>query len=126
MKKFLLVFVLLYGFYALMAQDVDVNGCTLTLRYASVVETYEAYGDIYVEKDIKKNSNLNVRIVSNPQDATYFVYRTTDTPKKCGEWRFVNNPDKAKFIIYFVKDGDFLEEDFTIYYVSDRSKAGFH
>jgi hypothetical protein len=109
-----------------MAQDVDVNGCTLTLRYASVVETYEAYGDIYVEKDIKKNSDLNIRVVNNPKDATYFVYRTADTPQKCGEWRFVNNPDKAKFIIYFVKDGDSLEEDFTIYYVSDRSKAGFH
>lgn len=125
MKKFLSVFLFLFALCALNAQEVDVNGCTLTLQFASVTETYEAYGDVYVERDIKKHSDLNVRVVTNPKDATYFVYRASDTPRKCGEWRFVDSPDKAKFIIYFVKDGDFLEEDFTIYYVSDRSKAGF-
>ena len=125
MKKFLFFFVLYFPLCSLNAQDVDINGCTLTVQFASVTETYEAYGDVYVEKDIRKYSDLNVRVVTNPKYATYFVYRTNDTPRDCGEWRFVNNPDKAKFIVYFVKDGDFLEEDFTIYYVSDRSKAGF-
>lgn len=126
MKKSLFVFLFLFSLCALNAQNVDVNGCTLTLQFASVTETYEAYGDVYVERDIRKFSDLNVRVVTNPRDATYNVYRTTDTPRKCGEWRFVDSPDKAKFIVYFVKDGDFLEEDFTIYYVSDRSKAGFY
>ena len=126
MKKVLCVFLFVFSLCALNAQDVDVNGCTLTLQFASVAETYEAYGDVYVERDIKKYSDLNVRVVTDPKDATYNVYCTTDTPRKCGEWRFVDSPDKAKFIVYFVKDGDFLEEDFTIYYVSDRSKAGFY
>lgn len=125
MKKLLSVLLFLFALCASNAQDVDVNGCTLTLQFASVTETYEAYGDVYVERDIKKFSDLNVRVVTNPGEATFFVYRATDTPRKCGEWRFMDRPDKAKFIVYFVKEGDFLEEDFTIYYVSDRSKAGF-
>lgn len=125
MKKILFVILFLFAMHALNAQDVDINGCTIKVQFASEEETFEAYGDVYVERDIRKYSDLNVRVVTNPKYATYYVCRVTDTPRKCGEWRLVDSPDKAKFIVYFVKDGEFIEEDFTIYYVPDRSKAGF-
>ena len=50
MKKFLFFFVLYFSLCSLNAQDVDINGCTLTVQFASVTETYEAYGDVYVER----------------------------------------------------------------------------
>ncbi len=64
---------------------------------------------------------MRVKIVSSEKEATYNIYKTSDTPKKCGEWRFVANRKDARFVIHYVKD----LEDCSIYFVEDRNKAGF-
>ena len=125
MKKLLFVFLFMLSFRAF-AQNVEVNGCTITLKYESLTEVFEAYGDVYVETNIKNTANVVVKIVDKPDDATYKVFKTTDTPKKCGEWRFVKERNKAKFTVYFVKDGDFIEEDFRICFINNRNDSGFY
>lgn len=126
MKKLPVVFLLLLSMSFSFAQRVDVNGCTITLKYSSLTEIFEAYGDVFVETDIRNTANIAVKIVDNPDDATYKVFKTTDTPKKCGEWRFVKERDKAKFTIYFVKDGDFIDEDIRIFFTKNRKDSGFY
>lgn len=103
------------------AQETEINGCYITSYFGNETITFEAYGNVYVETNPKEHVDVEVRIVDSPLNATYTVYKTTDTPKKCGEWRFVTDRSKAKFTIRYVKDW----EDCRIYFTKDRSQAGF-
>ena len=53
------------------------------------------------------------------------VYRTNSEPSECGEWRFVDDPSKARFTIKFVDDYD-KHFDFRIRYVDSPEKAGVY
>lgn len=85
-------------------------------------ETFSAYGNVYVETNPKEPVHLEVRVVSNPAIADFSVYKTTDTPKQCGEWRFVKDRSKADFSIRYVKE----HEDCTIHFTSNRNDAGWN
>lgn len=124
MKKFVFI-LLLFHFYNVSSQDVDINGCHITIfhDWGGMTQTlnFDAYGNVYVETDPKKPVDLYVKVVDSPSKATYNVYKTTDTPQKCGEWHFVTDRSQAKFVIRYVKDW----EDCRIWFTNDRSKAGF-
>ena len=123
--KIILVFILFFlSALCASAQEAEINGCYVTSYCAndkSCSHSFEAYGNVYVETNPRMPVDLEVRIVQTEREATYNVYKTTDTPQKCGEWRFVNDPSKARFTIRYVKDW----EDCRIWFTNDRSKAGF-
>ena len=106
------------------AQETIIDGCDVTVYHdwdRSSYTAFEVYGNVYVETNPKELVDLEVRIVPTEREATYNVYKTTDTPQKCGEWRFVTDRSKAKFVIRYVND----REDCRIWFTNDRSKAGF-
>ena len=114
--------VLLFVFAAIYVQaQVEINGCDIISVYGDRTIYFEIYGNVYVITNPKEHADIEVRVVDSPQKATYNIYKTTDTPRKCGEWRFVNNRNQAKFTIRYVKE----HEDCRIFFTSDRSKAGF-
>lgn len=123
MKKFVSFFILLLASFCLSAQEVDINGCDIVSFTDFETHSFEAYGNVFVETNPIEPVDMYVKIVDTPEHATYKVYRTTDTPQKCGEWRFVTDRSKARFTIRYVKSDWFY--DCTIYFVKDRSKAGF-
>ena len=122
MKKFLFVFVFLVSLNAVNAQNVVIDEYNVTCDYGFMKETFSAYGNVYVETDPKEPVQLEVKVVSNPAIADFSVYKTSDTPKQCGEWRFVNDRSKADFSIRYVKEW----EDCTIVFTSDRKNAGWN
>lgn len=121
MKKILLVLVFVCSLCISFAQRVKIDDCQVTKNYGFQTYTFTAMGNVYLETDPKEPVELRVRIVTNPGYADFCIFKTTDTPKKCGEWKFVKNRSEAKFAIRYVKDG----EDCTICFVSDRNKAGW-
>jgi hypothetical protein len=106
------------------SEPTEINGCTVTAYHGNETTQFEAYGNVYVltDKD-KERADMRVRVVNSPKYATYKVFRCTDKPNKCGEWRFVTDRREAKFTIRFVYD-DFWQ-DCTIYYTDDRKNAGY-
>ena len=122
MRKLLLLFLFLVTLCPLKAQNVVIDKCKVTCDYGFMKETFSAYGDVYVETNPKEPVHLEVRVVSNPAIADFSVYKTTDTPEQCGEWRFVKDRSKADFSIRYVKEW----EDCTIYFTSDRKNAGWN
>ena len=123
MKKILFVSIFTFCFGICFSQRERVhieNGCLVTRFYASATSRFMAYGNVYVETDPKEPVDLCVKVVDSPKGATFKVYKTTDTPQSCGEWRFVNDRSKAKFTIRYVKQ----YEDCTVFFVNDRSRAG--
>ena len=122
MKKFLLVLVFFVALYAMKAQNVVIDECKVTCDYGFMRETFSAYGNVYVETNPNEPVHLEVRVVSNPAIADFSVYKTSDTPKQCGEWHFVKDRSKADFTIRYVKE----HEDCTIHFTSDRNDAGWN
>ena len=122
MKKFISSLFILFVVSCAFAQSVVLDGCHVTRYYASVTSYFYAYGDVYVETDPKEPVELEVKIASRHSGADFTIYRTTDTPKQCGEWRFVNNKSKADFSIRFVNEW----EDCTIIFTSNRDDAGWN
>lgn len=120
MKKLFSIFFFFLSL-CLNAQEAEINGCYITTYYGNETMRFEVYGNVYVVIDTKEHADIEVRIVESPQKATYNIFKTTDTPKKCGEWRFVSDRSKAKFTIRYVKE----QEDCRIYFTNDRNKAGF-
>ncbi len=104
-----------------LAQGVEIDGCIITRYFNNhgSSRTFWAYGNVYVETDPKELVDMKVEVVSNPTHADFHIYRTSDTPNSCGEWRFVKNKADAKFTIRFVDD----YADCYIYYVKDRKDA---
>jgi len=121
MKKLLVLFLFCMSLCASFAQRVKIDECQISKDYGFQTYTFTAMGDVYLETNSREPVELRVRIVTNPGFADFCVYKATDTPKQCGEWRFVKDRSKAKFAIRYVKDG----EDCTVCFVSDRSKAGW-
>lgn len=122
MKKFLLVFVFICSLCVSFAQSVKIDECKITCDYGFMKETFSAYGNVYIETNPKEPVELEVRIVSNPAIADFSVFKTIDTPKQCGEWRFVKDRSKADFSIRYVKE----HEDCTIHFTSNRNDAGWN
>ncbi|MBR3659076.1 MAG: hypothetical protein IKN61_04110 [Bacteroidaceae bacterium] len=122
MKKFLLVFVFICSLCVSYAQSVKIDECKITCDYGFMKETFSAYGNVYIETNPKEPVELEVRIVTNPAIADFSVFKTTDTPKQCGEWRFVKDRSKADFSIRYVKE----HEDCTIHFTSNRNDAGWN
>ena len=122
MKKLISSLFILFVVSCAFAQSVVFDGCHVTRYYASVTSYFYAYGDVYVETDPKEPVELEVKIASRHSGADFTIYRTTDTPKQCGEWRFVNNKSKADFSIRFVNEW----EDCTIIFTSNRDDAGWN
>ncbi len=124
MRKLFFLFVLFVFCFFANAQETEINGCYVT-RYWNYdhgsSHSFEAYGDVYVETDPSEPVDMKVKIVQREEDATYNVFRIYSEPQKCGEWRFVNDPSKARFTIRYVKD----REDCSVFFVKDRTKAGF-
>lgn len=125
MRKLVSIFIIVFACTTLAAQEqTEINGCYVT-RYWTYdhgsSHSFEAYGDVYVETDPSEPVDMKVRIVQKEEDATYNVFKTNSEPQNCGEWRFTNNKDKAKFTIRYVKDW----EDCRVFFVKDRNKAGF-
>lgn len=120
MKKLLFIFLFLFSLLTLNAQHIKIDGCHVTRYYASVTNYFMAFGDVFVETDPKEPVDMDVKITNNPH-ATGWIYKTSDKPQDCGEWRFVTDRSKAKFTIRYVKE----HEDCTIRFVSNRSDAGF-
>lgn len=104
------------------AQNVVINECSVTCDYGGMQYTFSAYGNVYIETDPKEPVELEVRIVANPSSADFSVFKTSDTPGQCGEWRFVKNRSKADFSIRYVKE----HEDCTIFFTSRREEAGWN
>ncbi len=119
MKKLSVVFLLMLSLSVSFAQRIKFDGCKVTRYYASVTSEFYAYGDVFVETDPKEPVDIEVKVVSDIY-ATVWVYKATDKPQDCGEWRFVKDRSKAKFTIRFVKE----HEDCTIRFVPNRSDAG--
>ena len=120
MKKLLFVVLFCLSLCASFAQNVVIDECKITCDYGFQKETFSAYGNVYVETNPKEPVELEVRVVSNPAIADFSVYKTSDTPKQCGEWRFVKDRSKSDFSIRYVKEW----EDCTIVFTSDRKNAG--
>lgn len=93
MKKFISSLFILFVVSCAFAQSVVFDGCHVTRYYASVTSYFYAYGDVYVETDPKEPVDLCVKITNNPKGATFWIYKTTDKPQDCGEWRFVKDPN---------------------------------
>ena len=125
MKNIPVLIFFLFSALCASAQEVDINGCHITVFHdwggKTQTRDFNAYGNVYVETNPNEVIDMKVRIVSTEREATYNVYKTTDTPQKCGEWRFVTDRSKAKFVIRYVND----REDCRIWFTNDRSKAGF-
>lgn len=121
MRKLFSVLLLFVFILAANAQDAKIDGCTITCYYGNETYIFEAYGNVYVEKDPTKHVDLYVKIVNEERLADYSVYKTTDKPQDCGEWRFVTNRKDATFTIRYVKD----REDIRIFFTNNRSKAGY-
>lgn len=121
MKKFISSLFILFVVSCAFAQNVVIDECYVTRYYASVTSSFYAYGNVFVETDPKEPVDLCVKITNNPKGATFWIYKTTDKPQDCGEWRFVKDRSKAKFTVRFV---DHWDPDCTIRYVSNRSEAG--
>lgn len=123
MQRFLLVVVFIASALSLTAQtrEPEINGCYITTCYGNETAEFEAFGNVFIETDPKEPVDLYVRVVDSPEEATYVVYKTTDTPKKCGEWCFVKRRAQAKFTIRYVKE----YENIRVYFTKNRSKAGF-
>ena len=124
MRKLFFLFVFFVPCFLANAQEAEINGCYVTRYWTSdhgSSHSFEAYGDVYVETDPSEPVDLKVKIVHSEREASYNVFKTVSTPQKCGEWRFTTNKEKATFTIRYVKDW----EDCSIFFVNDRSKAGF-
>ena len=121
MKKFLFIVLFFIFLCTSYAQRVTIDECQVTKNYGFQTYTFTAMGNVYIETDPKEPVELRVRIVTNPGYADFCVFKTPDTPKQCGEWKFVKNKSEAKFAIRYVKDG----EDCTVYFVSNRDEAGW-
>ncbi len=122
MKKSLLVFIFLFPVLCLQAQETEINGCQVTVYHTwdkSSSTSFYAYGDVYVETDPTKSVDLYVEIVNQSQFSDFCVYKTTDTPKECCEWRFVTDRNKARFTIRYVKE----HADCYVYFVKERKDA---
>ena len=119
MKKLLLLFLFCLPLCVSFAQRIKIDECNVTRYYASVTHHFMAFGSVYVETDPKEPVDICVKVV-NSSPATFSIYKTTDKPQDCGEWRFVNDRSKAKFTIRYVKD----HEDCTVRFVQNRSDAG--
>ena len=119
MKKFLLVFVFMFTLCIISAQSIKIDGCNVTRYYASETAEFMAFGNVYVETDPREPVDIHVKVTNDPH-ADMWIYKTTDKPQDCGEWRFVTDRSKAKFTIRYVKE----HEDCTIRFVPNRSDAG--
>ncbi|MDD4141594.1 MAG: hypothetical protein PHR20_02210 [Bacteroidales bacterium] len=125
MKKFIIILFISLSALYLSAQETEINGCYATTFYGNETKgPFELYGNVFVETDPKEHVDICVKIVDSPKKATYNIFKTTDTPQKCGEWRFVDDRSKAKFTIRYVKEPDWWE-DCRIYFTTDRNQAGF-
>lgn len=124
MKNYLLIFLFLCFGLCVCAQKAEINGCYVTVYHShdkKSSSSFEVYGDVYVETNPKTPVDLEVRVVSSPQKATYKVFKTSSIPTRCGEWRFVSDRSKAKFTIRYVEDW----EDCCIYFTKNSDEAGF-
>ncbi|MDR0829838.1 MAG: hypothetical protein LBN95_06985 [Prevotellaceae bacterium] len=123
MKKLLCLLSLFFVLGTVFAQNVEINGCAIVRHYYGAGETlqFECYGNVFVVTAPNEHADLYVKVVNSPKYATYKIFRCTDKPRSCGEWRFVTDRKQAKFTVKFVKDN----EDFRIYYTDNRSSAGF-
>lgn len=93
MKKFISSLFILFVVSCAFAQNVVIDECYVTRYYASVTSSFYAYGNVFVETDPKEPVDLCVKITNNPKGATFWIYKTTDKPQDCGEWRFVKDPN---------------------------------
>lgn len=119
MKKFLILFLFCLPLCTLNAQSIRIDGCNVTRYYASETAEFMAFGNVYVETDPHEPVDIYVKVTNDPH-ADMWIYKTTDKPQDCGEWRFVSDRSKAKFTIRYVKE----HEDCTIRFVLNRSEAG--
>lgn len=122
MRNLFSILVLFFSILVANAQDVVIDECSVTCDYGGMRYTFSAYGNVYIETNPTEPVELEVKIVSNPAIADFSVYKTTDTPKQCGEWRFVKDRSKADFSIRYVKE----HEDCTIHFTSKRDEAGWN
>lgn len=93
MKKFISSLFILFVVSCAFAQNVVIDECKVTKDYGFQQYTFSVYGDVYVETDPKEPVDLCVKITNNPKGATFWIYKTTDKPQDCGEWRFVKDPN---------------------------------
>lgn len=121
MKKLLFVFLLIFSMSISFAQRIKIDGCEITRYYGTETHCFFAYGNVYVETDPKEPVDIRVKISVDTKELAHFrIYKTSDKPQDCGEWRFVKERSQAKFTIRYVKE----HEDCTIRFVNNRSDAG--
>lgn len=121
MKKLLFVFLFIFSLSISFAQRIKIDGCEITRYYGMETFYFSAYGNVYVETDPKEPVDLRVKVIVDSNDIAHFhIYKTSDKPQGCGEWRFVKDRSKAKFTIRYVKE----HEDCKIRFVNNRSDAG--
>lgn len=114
-----------YGF-----KWIDVN----TIRYydhkedwdgkgslCSTTNYWDNCGNVFVEKDHKRDVTFKVRILEHHQFADVIVRAMygNDIPYETGDWLFVNDRKKAQITIRYVKSG----EDFRIYFTKNGEKG---
>ena len=121
MKKFPILFLFCLPLCTLNAQSIRIDGCNVTRYYASETAEFMAFGNVYVETDPHEPVDIYVKVTNDPH-ADMWIYKTTDKPQDCGEWRFVSDRSKAKFTIRYVKE----REDCTIVFTSNRKDAGWN
>jgi hypothetical protein len=103
--------------------DINIDGCHVDRYYQwSGSIHFEAYGNVFVVTSPTESADIYVKLRNSSEYASWTIYKTTKEPKRCGEWRFVTDPSKAKFTIKFVDDN----EDITIRFTTDPNNIGFN
>ena len=120
MKKLLFVFLFVFLLLQLRAQEVKIDECQVTIYRSFETVSFQAYGNVYVETNPKNPVDLYVKIVNQPKFADFCVYKTSEKPQDCGEWRFVSDRKSAKFTIRYVEDN----ADCYVFFVKERKDAG--
>ncbi|MDR1737976.1 MAG: hypothetical protein LBR66_04050 [Candidatus Symbiothrix sp.] len=122
MKRLILLTFFLTSGICSLPQETLINGCRITVYYSNdSSREFTPCGNVFVETNPRRRADLYVRVVADSTRATYKVFQCTDTPKKCGEWRFVNKRRDADFTIKYV--AEFY--DCSIFFTSNRASAGF-
>jgi hypothetical protein len=90
-----------------------IKDCKIEKKYGFVSKTFSLYGDVKIITDPKKFATFDVKIKKGM--AALYVQIVKTTPKKCGQWRWVDDEKDADFTVEFVDES----EDFTICFVDD-------
>jgi hypothetical protein len=96
-----------------------IKDCKIVKEYGLMSRTISLYGDVKVITDPKRLATFDVKI--KKRIATLDVKIVETLPRRCGEWRFVDNEKDADFTVSFVDE----LEDFTICFVDDNPGTSY-